>query len=139
MRKYNIVLVTYSTLAAEFKAYEASTAEEKLSYIFSHDFRRVILDEAHQIRESSTQQFKATMNLRSAYKWCLTGTLIQNAEKDLFPILKFLGLEFFSEEKWWNQYIKNSVSFQSKLNIIYTILRPILLRRVKNAAIIDLP
>ena len=56
----------------------------------------MILDEPHQIREPNTIQFRATMSLKSTYRWCLTGTLIQNAEKDLFPILKFLGIEFLS-------------------------------------------
>ena len=35
-------------------------------------------------------------NLKSKYSWCLTGTLIQNSEQDLFAIFKFLRVEVFS-------------------------------------------
>jgi DNA repair protein RAD5 len=71
------------------------------------------------------------MNLKSKYSWCLTGTLIQNSEQDLFAIFKFLRVEVFSEEAWWNQYIKNTTCTQAKLNVIQTVLRPIVLRRTK--------
>jgi DNA repair protein RAD5 len=49
----------------------------------------------------------------------------------LFAIFKFLRVEVFSEEPWWNQYIKNAGCKQAKLNIIQTVLRPIVLRRTK--------
>lgn len=79
------------------------------------------------------------MKFKAQFKWCLTGTLVQNSEKDLFPILKFLEVELFSEQKWWNKYIKNSVSFQSKLNILYTVLKEIVLRRTKKNTLQTLP
>lgn len=97
--------------------------DKQIKSIFDYKYRRVILDEAHQIREIGTLKFKAVMKLKAQFKWCITGTLVQNSEKDLFPILKFLEVELFSDETWWNKYIKNSVSFQSKLNIIYTVLK----------------
>lgn len=71
------------------------------------------------------------MNLKSKFSWCLTGTLIQNSEQDLFAIFRFLRVEVFSEEAWWNQYIKNAGCTQAKMNVIQTVLRPIVLRRTK--------
>ena len=73
------------------------------------------------------------MELKGKYSWCLTGTLIQNSEQDLFAIFKFLRVEVFSEESWWNQYIKNAGCLQEKLNVIQTVLRPIVLRRTKKS------
>ncbi|KNC71926.1 hypothetical protein SARC_15529, partial [Sphaeroforma arctica JP610] len=38
---------------------------------------RVVLDEAHQIRNTNTKLAKACLKLDSIYRWCLTGTPIQ--------------------------------------------------------------
>jgi DNA repair protein RAD5 len=126
------VLITYATLGHEYKHYESNPPKDNgEKYLFDYEFQRVILDEAHNIRSINTLQFNAVMNLKSMYSWCLTGTLIQNSEQDLFAIFKFLRIEVFSEESWWNQYIKNTSCTQAKLNVIQTVLRPIVLRRTK--------
>lgn len=98
-----------------------------------------MLDEAHTIREPETNQCRAVMALEREFSWCLTGTLIQNSEKDLFPILAFLDVEFFGEWKWFKQYVLKSASFQAKLYNLYTIMRPIVLRRTKLTSEIKLP
>lgn len=41
-------------------------------------WQRIILDEAHFIKDRSTSTAKAVFALTSLYKWCLTGTPLQN-------------------------------------------------------------
>ncbi|KAF5364376.1 hypothetical protein D9756_000893 [Leucocoprinus leucothites] len=41
-------------------------------------WNRIILDEAHNIKERSTNTAKAAFELKSDYKWCLSGTPLQN-------------------------------------------------------------
>ena len=53
---------------------------------------RVIVDEVHYIRNSKTKLFKACGALCATHKWGLTGTPIQNSEKDLTSLLKFVGI-----------------------------------------------
>ena len=36
------------------------------------------LDEAHNIKERSTNTAKATFELKAKYRWCLSGTPLQN-------------------------------------------------------------
>lgn len=43
-------------------------------WIFDIHFHRIILDEAHTIRNSDTARFKSTMLISADYKLCLTGT-----------------------------------------------------------------
>jgi SNF2 family DNA or RNA helicase len=47
--------------------------------LFKTRFWRVVLDEAHFIRNSKTRAAKAVWELDSIHRWCLTGTLIVNS------------------------------------------------------------
>lgn len=60
---------------------------------------------AHQIRNSSTKQFKAAASLESDSRWCLTGTPIQNTFDDLRSLLQFLRLEPFCQSKVFEEHI----------------------------------
>jgi DNA repair protein RAD16 len=54
------------------------------------------LDEAHNIKERSTNTAKAAFNLQSEYKWCLSGTPLQNRVGELYSLVRFLGGDPFS-------------------------------------------
>ncbi|KAI0976950.1 SNF2 family N-terminal domain-containing protein [Xylaria arbuscula] len=84
LRSVGIVLTTYATLAAD-------TAGRRTLYQMS--WYRVVLDEAHWIRNSTSKQFKATASLDSRSRWCLTGTPIQNKLEDLASLAQFLKLQ----------------------------------------------
>jgi SNF2 family DNA or RNA helicase len=60
---------------------------------------------AHQIRNSSTKQFKAAASLESDSRWCLTGTPIQNTFDDLRSLLQFLRFEPFCQNKAFEEHI----------------------------------
>ncbi|KAJ5905920.1 uncharacterized protein N7473_002836 [Penicillium subrubescens] len=53
---------------------------------------RILLDEAHTIRELSNQQTKAVLSLQALRHWSITGTPIQNRLEDLLSVTKFLRL-----------------------------------------------
>ena len=54
---------------------------------------RVILDEAHMIKDRSTSTAKAVFNLVSLNKLCLTGTPLQNRVGELYSLVRFLRLD----------------------------------------------
>jgi DNA repair protein RAD16 len=54
---------------------------------------RVILDEAHLIKDRSTSTAKAVFHLVSLYKWCLTGTPLQNRVSELYSLVRFLRID----------------------------------------------
>lgn len=53
---------------------------------------RVIVDEAHVIRNVATLVHKALASLKSHAKWALTATPMQNCDKDLLALARFVGL-----------------------------------------------
>jgi SNF2 family DNA or RNA helicase len=79
---FNFVLTSYNTLQSDFKNGNLE--------IFSVEWYRIVLDEAHEIRNESALKSKACYQLNGKYKWCITGTPIQNELKDLYSLLKFL-------------------------------------------------
>jgi SNF2-related domain len=62
----------------------------------SHGFTTSQLDEAHNIKERATNTAKATFELKSKYRWCLSGTPLQNRVGELYSLIRFLGCDPFS-------------------------------------------
>jgi DNA repair protein RAD16 len=54
------------------------------------------LDEAHNIKERSTNTAKAAFELKANARWCLSGTPLQNRVGELYSLVRFLGGDPFS-------------------------------------------
>jgi SWI/SNF-related matrix-associated actin-dependent regulator of chromatin subfamily A3 len=78
--------------------------DKTISPIQQIEWFRIILDEAHTIKEARTLQSRAVCNLLAARRLCLTGTPVQNRIDDLFSLIRFLRLEPFDDRAVWNQY-----------------------------------
>lgn len=63
-------------------------------YLYQRTFGRIIVDEAHQMRNPATNTFRNVSRLDSHYKWAVTGTPIQNGYDDLFTLTDWLGIRF---------------------------------------------
>ena len=71
---------------------------------------RVVLDEGHVIRNPNAMMSKAVHALKSARRWVVTGTPIQNSMKDMFSIISFLKLEPFTDRQWWRRTMERPIS-----------------------------
>ena len=91
--EYDVVITTYGTLASEFfKGSKNPPAVPRTSGLFSMKWRRIVLDEGHNIRNPTTKGAQAACGLMGKSKWVLTGTPIINNLKDLYSLVKFIGL-----------------------------------------------
>ena len=63
------------------------------SKLHSVVWKRVVLDEAHKIKGRTTNVAKAIYSLRAEYRWCLSGTPLQNNVGELYGLVKFLKMD----------------------------------------------
>ena len=124
---YTVILMTYDGLVQDFKRYKKTGQ----SVLYEREWLRIILDEAHYIKNRKSLRSEACCKLKGRFRWCLTGTPIQNQLDDLFSLVRFLKLEIFGEEyHFWNTYINNSPDF---LGLLKQTVGPLLLRRMKTS------
>ncbi|KAG6830298.1 hypothetical protein H0H92_001376 [Tricholoma furcatifolium] len=112
---------------------------EGASALQSIHWFRVVLDEAHSIKETGTVGSRASCDLMADRRLCLTGTPVQNKLDDVFALIKFLRLEPFDDKNIWTEYIGSPVKFGQSLGIarLQTIMKCITLRRTKDTKTLD--
>lgn len=124
-----IILTTYSTFRNDVR----KGFYDKNTFLF-----RVILDEAHEIRNYEKSQYLDLLgNLNTLYRWAITGTPIQNRYGDLFALLKFLKVRPYGEFNAWYRMIeypliKPSTGLkQNAVTLLKQIISTLVLRRTK--------
>ncbi|GLB35986.1 putative SNF2 family N-terminal domain containing protein [Lyophyllum shimeji] len=106
---------------------------ESASALQSIHWFRVVLDEAHSIKETGTVASRASCDLMADRRLCLTGTPVQNKLDDVFALIKFLRLDPFDDKNVWTEFIGSPVKFGQTLGVarLQTIMKCITLRRTK--------
>ncbi|XP_047134466.1 helicase-like transcription factor isoform X1 [Hydra vulgaris] len=125
LSKKDVVLTTYQTLCSDFKV---SSTLHKVKWL------RVILDESHVIRNTSTSQSKACLSLDAERRWLITGTPVQNSIKDLWSVVNFLRIEPFTKREWWTRSVERPIQNNEKGSIkrLQKLMSIISLRRTKS-------
>jgi SNF2 family DNA or RNA helicase len=104
LKKYDVVITTYQILVSEFGSSSRETEGLKVGCFGLHWYR-VILDEAHTIKNRNAKATQACYALRSEYRWCLTGTPMQNNLDELQSLIKFLRIQPFDDLREWKDQI----------------------------------
>ncbi|KAK4437359.1 ATP-dependent helicase rhp16 [Sesamum alatum] len=66
------------------------------SILHSVTWERIILDEAHYIKDRRSNTTRAVLALQSSYKWALSGTPLQNRVGELYSLVRFLQIVPYS-------------------------------------------
>jgi DNA repair protein RAD16 len=102
LRKYDVVLTTYSVVESVYRrqtsGYQKNgkKAFEK-SPLHHTEFHRVVLDEAHNIKDRTSKTAKAVYGLQCTYRLCLSGTPLQNRIGEMYSLMRFLKIEPFCQ------------------------------------------
>ncbi|CCT71110.1 related to protein RIS1 [Fusarium fujikuroi IMI 58289] len=101
----------YQTLKAKWAGDESGFQQalsKKLGPLFKVNWYRIILDEAHGIKNHSSSGALAVWRLNAKYRWALTGTPLANKLDEFFPYLKFIGCNFATTMRQYRaEYIKS--------------------------------
>ncbi|KAL7564161.1 hypothetical protein ACA910_021136 [Epithemia clementina (nom. ined.)] len=142
LENVDVVITTYGTMQGEVK--------RKNPLLSSIRWLRVILDEAHCVRNQQTLASKVCCSLNAKHRWCVSGTIIQNSVADIFGIMKFLHHEPWCIPAFWQRAITKPLSegssgsdssdgeqrsdaFGLVLGRLRRVLAPLMLRRTKDS------
>ncbi|XP_078490127.1 transcription termination factor 2-like [Ciona intestinalis] len=149
LAQFDVVITTYDVVrrthpkppkqtdfTTDTKTVTTDTKSDPLEHaLFLIKWRRVILDEAHQIRNFKSQTSMAACALNAHSRWAMSGTPVQNQESDMYAMIKFLHCSPFDEHKLWkNQVSNNTIRGQQRLK---TLVSCLVLRREKNQRGLD--
>jgi SNF2 family DNA or RNA helicase len=105
----------------------------KVTGLLGNKWKRVILDEAHCIKNSSTVVSRACCLLQAERHWCVSGTIIQNSLDDVYALFKFLNHQPWCENSFWKAAIGREPDLGVALDRVRRVLNPIMLRRTKES------
>ncbi|KAF8345940.1 SNF2 family N-terminal domain-containing protein [Amanita rubescens] len=99
LAKYDVVITTYQTVSGEYtgdstngQSGPSKKRKKSEKTLFGVQWKRIILDEGHTIRNSKTKTSKAICALNAQRRWILSGTPIVNSPNDLGSLLAFLQI-----------------------------------------------
>ncbi|PSR79728.1 DNA repair protein rad-5 [Coniella lustricola] len=132
----DVIITSYGVVLSEFTQLASkSLSRDGHGGLFSFKFFRIILDEAHNIKNRQSKTAKACYELAAEHRWVLTGTPIVNKLEDLFSLVRFLKVEPWNNFSFWRTFITvpfESGNFMKALDVVQTVLEPLVMRRTKD-------
>jgi SWI/SNF-related matrix-associated actin-dependent regulator of chromatin subfamily A3 len=149
LNQVDILLTSFGTLSSDFKTYIAEKENDasltaitksmrgkekrNLPTIFDLHFHRVVLDEAHIIRNSTTGFFKACQAIRADHRLCLTGTPFVNRPSDIQSLLQFLQVQPLCVKQVFDKAVTKKIMARNPagLSTLRATMACVALRRTK--------
>uniref|UniRef100_A0A1Y1NGS1 SWI/SNF-related matrix-associated actin-dependent regulator of chromatin subfamily A containing DEAD/H box 1 homolog n=1 Tax=Photinus pyralis TaxID=7054 RepID=A0A1Y1NGS1_PHOPY len=144
INQYDVILTTYSMVTN-------SSEERKMFKVTQMHY--VIFDEAHMLKNMNTQRYENLIRIKAKNRILLTGTPLQNNLLELMSLLIFVMPDMFAgrSDDLKNLFQKNSKvskitpeeelpAFEKdQIKHAKDIMKPFLLRRLKQDVLQDLP
>ena len=101
LRHYDVILISYAGLESVYRKESKGWKRDQglvkeNSKIHALHYHRILLDEAHSIKTRTTSVAKACFALQADFKWCLSGTPVQNRIGEFFSLLRYLQVSPFA-------------------------------------------
>ncbi|WP_156230589.1 DEAD/DEAH box helicase [Corynebacterium occultum] len=131
-KEHDLVITSYGVVTRDFA---------ELGQI---DWERVVLDEAQQIKNSTTRSAKAVRSLPSRHRVALTGTPVENRLSEMRSILDFCNPGVLGSASFFRNHFAKAIERdedEEMTNRLRALVAPFILRRLKTDPTIidDLP
>jgi SNF2 family DNA or RNA helicase len=129
LKNIDVVLTTYGTLMRQ-------------DWLQEQEWRLLVLDEAHAIKNPTARQSKAVKNLNAKSRIALTRTPVENRLSDLWSLFDFLNPGLLGTARRFKGFVKSLSERQSdQYAPLRNLVGPYILRRLKTdrSIISDLP
>ncbi|MEB3902481.1 DEAD/DEAH box helicase [Pseudomonas putida] len=127
---YDLVLTTYAL------------APRDLEHLRTVPWSVLILDEAQNIKSSTSKAAQAVCELQAGQRLCLTGTPMENNLGELWSLFHFLMPGWLGDLKRFNQDYRTPIERHGdseRMAHLTSRIRPFLLRRTKEQVATELP
>lgn len=74
--------------------------------IFRRSWDRVVLDEAHKIRNGDGEVARYARKIIAPIRWVVTGTPLVNSLKDVVSLMAFIGVPYSKLWRWEQRYLQ---------------------------------
>lgn len=113
-------------------SYALARRDEKI--LSTIRWRRVVLDEAQNIKNPASAQSKAVLKLGAEHRLALTGTPVENRLLDLWSIFNFLNPGYLGKQSQFRQRYELPIQRDNdprRAEMLKRLIEPFVLRRVK--------
>ncbi|WP_449434004.1 DEAD/DEAH box helicase [Pseudomonas putida] len=127
---YDLVLTTYALVPRD------------LEHLRAQPWHVLVLDEAQNIKSSTSKAALAVCELQAEQRLCLTGTPMENNLGELWSLFHFLMPGWLGDVKRFNQDYRAPIERHAdaeRLAHLVNRIRPFLLRRTKEQVATELP
>lgn len=99
---YDVVLTTYSLVESVYRKQQSGFRRKdkyvkEQSTIHNTKFHRIVLDEAHNVKDRNSNTTRAVSCLETEKRLCLSGTPLQNRVGELYSLIRFLHVTPFCQ------------------------------------------
>jgi SNF2 family DNA or RNA helicase len=124
--KFHVLITTYEV------------ALKDVAVISKIHWKVLIVDEAHRLKNHRSRLFEQLANVPRDYCVLLTGTPIANATEELWALLHFANPSAFADKETFLEKF-GEMTDAKQVNELHSLLKPYLLRRVKEDVEKSLP
>ncbi|KAL3452103.1 SNF2 family N-terminal domain-containing protein [Aspergillus insuetus] len=151
LESYQIIITTYDEIRRSYPVFkppkelsDPRQLEHHWKQIYEKDcgplhkikFLRIVLDEAHMIKNRDSSVSLAVRGLTGRHKWILSGTPIHNHTDEFWPLLSFIGVPKIGDYEDFMSYYCNDLVGEQRLT---NLLRAFMMRRTHASRLFSLP
>ncbi|MDJ0311890.1 DEAD/DEAH box helicase [Arthrobacter sp. H35-D1] len=126
----DIVITSYALFRIDFAEYAM------------HPFAGLILDEAQFVKNHQSKAYQCARKIKAPFKLAVTGTPMENNLMELWALLSIVAPGLFPSPKRFAEFYQRPIEKNADAELLVKLrarVKPLMLRRTKEAVIADLP